>query len=137
MMPSDPTSDSAGCPGAGTGASTRTSRRSRASAPTTGSPGAPTSAVAVAARARAAATARRTLQLREHLGRGALARPHRAVHVAVPVGRGLRAGPVNRPDRRPQRGAEVEQHAGREERHRTATVPLLLGPVERDEVAGV
>src|SRR5256714_1540927 len=41
----------------------------------------------------------------EHLGRGALARSHGAVHVPAPHGRSLGARPVDRPDGRAQRRA--------------------------------
>ena len=55
------------------------------------------------------------LQRGEDLLRRPLARAHRAVHVAVPEGRGLGAGPVDAIDGLADRAAVVEQHAGRGE----------------------
>src|SRR5437867_3382674 len=73
----------------------------------------------------------------EDLGRGALARLHRAVHVAAPLGGGLGTGPVNRADRLAQRVAVARPHAGCEVGAVAAARPLLLRPVELDVVAGV
>src|SRR4051812_34567996 len=53
------------------------------------------------------------LDLRESLGGRALAAPSRAVHVAAPVVRRLRAGPMDLPDGCAQRLAEVDQRARR------------------------
>src|SRR4051812_1425737 len=67
---------------------------------------------------------------------GTLTRLHRAVHVAVPDGGGLGAGPVDRPDRRSQRVSEARPGAGRHVAAVAAAGPLLLGPAALDEVGG-
>ena len=60
---------------------------------------------------------------------GALARAHRAVHVAGPDRRRLGPGPVDPPDRLAQRAAEVRPDAGWEVRRRSSRAcPRLVGP---------
>src|SRR5436309_7167366 len=126
MVRSGATYDRPGWPGGGTCASTCTSKRLRAAAGAASAPN--------------ARTVRRTarslkLDLCQDLGGGALARAHRAVHVAVPVRRRLGAGPVDRADRGAYRRAEVEQGARSEHRDRAAPRPLLGRPVLEHEVA--
>src|SRR5438105_15603938 len=70
------------------------------------------------------------LDVGENLGRGALARTHRAVHVAVPVGGGLAAHPVDPAHRRPDRRAEPHQRSRAEDAHRAAPGPRLGHPAE-------
>src|SRR5687767_15183764 len=55
-----------------------------------------------------------TTLFRSELGGDALAGADGAVHVAVPHRRRLRAGPVDGPDRSPQRRSELGPHPGRE-----------------------
>src|SRR5207302_2746177 len=73
----------------------------------------------------------------QHLVGGALAGAHRAVHVAVPVGGGLGARPVDPSHRRPQRRAVLAEHPGWVDAHRAAAGPLLAGPRELHAVDGL
>src|SRR5213083_2261705 len=98
MVRSGATSDSAGLPGSPTCASTRVSNRLRAPAA-----GASTSAQSAASAIATVARRVLVLDLSKDLGGRALAGPDRPVHVAVPVGRGLGAGPVDPPDGRADR----------------------------------
>src|SRR5690606_40979739 len=63
------------------------------------------------------------------LGRGALAGAHGALHVAVPPGRRLAAGPVHATDRGAQRRSHPSPLAGAEHRAVAAAGPGVGRPV--------
>src|SRR4051794_7878288 len=92
-----------------------------------------TTAAAAAARA-GRLTRMAGSDLAQDLGRRALTRAHRAVHVAVPVRRGLGAGPVDPSARPADRRAELHQRAGTEDAHRAAARPDLGDPAELEVV---
>ncbi len=71
---------------------------------------------------------------RQHLGGGALAGADRPVHVAVPVGRGLGAGPMDPADGLTDRVAVGRHQPGRVDADGTATTPALLGPLRGEEL---
>src|SRR5207247_3958890 len=74
---------------------------------------------------------------RQRLRRRALARAHRAVHVAAPVVRGLGAGPVDLSQRLADRRAEVDQRSGRQYADRAAARVRVGRPVLLAEVLQV
>src|SRR6266516_4112566 len=85
---------------------------------------------------RSARPRQRRLERREDLGGGPLTGLDRSIHVAVPDGRGLRPGPVERSDRGAQGLPEPGPAAGRHVAAVAAAGPLLVGPYALDEALG-